>query len=111
MLRKLASALIATLVIGSTVISSTAPASAAPFIYRHGGGWGYGHRWYGGGGWGWGGPAAAGFLGGAILGSALAPRYYYGGPAYGYGEPSCYVRRQRIFDGYQWRIRRVEVCD
>ena len=65
---------------------------------------------------------AAGLLGGAIVGGAIAsqngyygPGYgYYGGPAYvaapGYG-PACYVQRQRFWDGYGWRIRRVQVCD
>ncbi|MCW5688207.1 MAG: hypothetical protein KIT76_06645 [Pseudolabrys sp.] len=33
-----------------------------------------------------------------------APRYYYEGPA-------CHIERQRIWDGYRWRHRRVEVCD
>jgi hypothetical protein len=67
-----------------TAFAATTPASAA---YWHGGGWGGG--WYGGwrggyGGWyGWG-P----FLGGALIGSAIAsyPYYgYYGYPYYGYG--------------------------
>jgi hypothetical protein len=63
---------------------------------------------------------AGGLIGGAIIGSALAgPRYYgpgygyYGGPAYVadpgyYGD--CYWQRQRFWDGYGWRIRRVRVC-
>jgi hypothetical protein len=71
---------------------------------------------------------AAGLLGGAIVGGAIASQngyygpgyygpgygYYGGGPAYvadpGYG-PACYVQRQRFWDGYGWRIRRVRVCD
>ena len=65
---------------------------------------------------------AAGLLGGAIMGGALAgPRYY--GPGYGYygGGPAyiadddyyghCFWQRQRFWDGYGWRIRRVRVCD
>ena len=40
--------------------------------------------------------------------------YYAPGPAYvaepGYG-PDCYWQRQRFWDGYNWRIRRVRVCD
>jgi len=69
------------------------------------------------------GAVAAGVIGGlaagAIIGSA-ASRPYYGGyyayepaPAYhyGYGYSSCYVHRERVFDGYGWRIRRVRVCD
>lgn len=67
-----------------------------------------------------GGAIAAGAIGGlaagAIIGSA-ASRPYYGGPAYAYGPGpayyggSCYVRRERFFDGYGWRVRRVRVCD
>jgi hypothetical protein len=74
---------------------------------------------------------AAGVVGGlalgAIIGSSVAnaePRYYeerpvyvapprrayYGGPAYVEG-PVCHVERQRFWDGYGWRSRRVEVCD
>jgi hypothetical protein len=72
---------------------------------------------------------AAGLIGGAIVGGAIASqnpyygpgyygsgyygrRSYYGGPAYvaapdDYG---CYWQRQRFWDGYGWRIRRVRVC-
>jgi hypothetical protein len=71
---------------------------------------------------------AGGLIGGAIVGGAIAaspygygPGYYgpgygyYGGPGYGpayvaadpYG---CYWQRQRFWDGYGWRIRRVRVC-
>ena len=66
---------------------------------------------------------AAGLLGGAIVGGAIAsqngyyaPGYYgpgygyYGGPAYA-AEPSCFVQRQRFWDGYSWRVRNVQVCD
>jgi hypothetical protein len=59
---------------------------------------------------------AAGVVGGlaagAIVGGALAsqPRYYYGpGPVY-YG-PHCYWTRERWWNGYRWRHRRVRVCD
>lgn len=82
-----------------------------------------------------GGRIAAGVLGGlaagAILGGAFGPRYY--GPGYGYYGPGygyygggyapayyggyapyygggCYVRRERFWDGYGWRVRRVQVC-
>ena len=72
-----------------------------------------------------------GFIGGAIVGGAIAaspypygyaPGYYYApgyGPAYGPGygpayvavDPyDCYWQRQRFWDGYVWRIRRVRVC-
>jgi hypothetical protein len=67
---------------------------------------------------------AAGVIGGAIVGGALASRpYYYGpgyyGPGYGYyGQAyvaddyygGCYWQRQRFWDGYGWRVRRVRVC-
>ena len=68
---------------------------------------------------------AAGLIGGAIVGGAIAsqnpyygpgyyrPRsYYYGGPAYvaGPGYDDCYWQRQRFWDGYGWRFRRVRVC-
>lgn len=65
-----------------------------------------------------GGRVAAGVIGGlaagAIIGGALAgPRYY--GPGYGaYGAydagPPCRIQRQRVWDGFAWRIQRVEVC-
>jgi hypothetical protein len=66
---------------------------------------------------------AAGLIGGAIVGGAIAsqnPYYYgpgygyYGGPAYvaspGYYDDGCTWRRQRFWDGYGWRIRNVRVC-
>jgi hypothetical protein len=72
---------------------------------------------------------AGGLIGGAIVGGAVAgspyyygpgPYYYgpgpygpgpYGGPAYvAAGPDGCYWQRQRFWDGYAWRIRRVQVC-
>ena len=61
---------------------------------------------------------AAGLIGGAIVGGAIASqnRNYYG-PGYGYSYyepgygPPCVWQRQRFWDGYGWRIRRVQVCD
>lgn len=75
---------------------------------------------------------AAGIIGGAIVGGALASPYYYGrGPGYGYYEPGyyppryyapgpsyvaddyygcCVWQKQRFWDGYAWRVRRVRVC-
>jgi hypothetical protein len=64
---------------------------------------------------------AAGLIGGAIVGSAIAnsggyygPGYgYYGGPAYVAGPGyygGCYWQRQRFWDGYGWRFRRVRTC-
>src|SRR5262249_15737795 len=69
-----------------------------------GGGWGWGHR-----GFGWGGLAA-----GALIGSALAAPYWSGAYAYdpyysGYGY-GCTIRHQRVWNGWRWIIRRVEVC-
>jgi hypothetical protein len=70
---------------------------------------------------------AAGVVGGlaagAIIGGAIAnsqPRYYEPAPVYVapppprvYYEdgPVCHTERQRFWDGYGWRHRRVEVCD
>jgi hypothetical protein len=75
---------------------------------------------------GFGAAVAGGLIGGAIVGGALASPYYYGpgygyyGPGYGYyggpayvadpGYGDCYWQRQRFWDGYAWRIRRVRVC-
>ena len=54
---------------------------------------------------------AAGVIGSAIVGGAIASqRGYYGGPAYVEDAP-CVWQRQRFWDGYGWRVRRVQVCD
>jgi hypothetical protein len=73
---------------------------------------------------------AGGIIGGAIVGGAIAaspygygPGYYYGpgyggygygpgyGPAYVAADPyGCYWQRQRFWDGFVWRFRRVRVC-
>jgi hypothetical protein len=73
---------------------------------------------------------AGGVVGGAIVGGAIAanpyyygpgygpgyygpgPGPYYGGPAYVAGDPygGCVWQRQRFWDGYAWRFRRVRVC-
>lgn len=68
-----------------------------------------------------GGALAAGIIGGiaagALVGAAVAGPHYYGGPGYYYGPapvyygPSCYWTRERFWDGWGWRIRRVRVCD
>ena len=63
---------------------------------------------------------AAGLIGGAIVGGAIASSnpYYYG-PGYGYYGPGpyyagaygpCSWQRQRFWDGYGWRVRNVRVC-
>ena len=67
-----------------------------------------------------GGRVAAGIIGGlaagALVGAAVAggpygygPGYYYApGPYYG---PHCWWQRERFWDGFGWRLRRVRVCD
>jgi len=57
---------------------------------------------------------AAGLIGGAIVGGAIASsRPAYGGPVYveEAPPPPCRFVRERFWDGYGWRYRRVEVCD
>jgi len=58
-----------------------------------------------------------GLIGGALLGGALAarpapppPAYYAPEPVY-VDEPACRLVRERYWDGYDWRIRRVQVCN
>ena len=58
---------------------------------------------------------AAGLLGGAIVGGAIAAsRPAYGGPVYVAEPPGpppgCFYRRERYWDGYAWVIRPVRVC-
>jgi hypothetical protein len=68
-----------------------------------------------------GGGIAAGIIGGlaagAIIGGIASNGYGYGGPAYAYGPgpvyyggPGCYWTRQRVWDGWGWRLQRVRVC-
>jgi hypothetical protein len=73
---------------------------------------------------------AAGVVGGlaagAIIGSAIAnsqPRYFEPAPVYAapppaYDEPPeyvegpvCHMERRQVWDGYGYRIQRMEVCD
>jgi hypothetical protein len=56
---------------------------------------------------------AGGIIGGAIVGGAIANnRPAYGGPVYVEEEgPPCRWVRERFWDGYGWRFRRVEVCN
>ena len=56
---------------------------------------------------------AAGLIGGAIVGGAIASsRPAYGGPVYVEDgpPPGLPLVRERFWDGYEWRFRRVEVC-
>jgi hypothetical protein len=88
-------------VAGSLAVASVAT-SAPALAWR--GGWG---GWHGG--WGWGGPAV-GFAAGALIGSALAAPYYYGGgyapygyygyAPYPYAGPTCVWRS--VWNGYTW---------
>jgi hypothetical protein len=57
-------------------------------------------------------PIIGGLAAGAILGAALArpPPYYVYAYEPVYAGPRCYVRRERIWDGRVWRVRRVEEC-
>lgn len=62
-----------------------------------------------------GGALAAGIIGGlaagAIIGSAAAHGPYYAyGPAPVYYGGGCYWTRQRVWDGWGWRVRPVRVC-
>jgi hypothetical protein len=60
---------------------------------------------------------AGGLIGGALLGGAIAasrPAPVYVAPAPVYVEeapPPCRWVRERFWDGYGWRYRRMEVCD
>lgn len=61
-------------------------------------------------GWGWGPGVAAGLVGGAIVGGAIASSRYYG-PVAG---PGCYWARVPVYDGYGnvigWSGRPRMVC-
>jgi hypothetical protein len=55
---------------------------------------------------------AGGLIGGAIVGGAVAasrpaPVYVEEAPP----PPGCRFVRERFWDGYGWRFRRVEVCN
>ena len=55
-----------------------------------------------------------GLIGGAIIGGAIAssrPAYAAPAPVYVDDYPTCRMVRERFWDGYGWRHRRVEVCD
>ncbi|WBU28777.1 hypothetical protein OOZ54_19245 [Rhodopseudomonas palustris] len=119
-MRKSMMALAAAAALAVTAVGSTVPAQA--------------HDGFGAG-------IAAGLIGGALIGGALSSPYYgpggyYYGGGYGYGPRyysygpryygyapapayvaspgyygGCYWQRQRFWDGYGWRIRRIRVCD
>jgi hypothetical protein len=57
---------------------------------------------------------AGGLIGGALIGGAIAasrpaPVYVATGRVY-VEEPACRWVRERFWDGYGWRFRRVQVC-
>ena len=55
-----------------------------------------------------------GLIGGAIIGGAIAssrPAYAAPAPVYVEEGPPCRLVRERFWDGYGWRFRRVEVCN
>jgi hypothetical protein len=56
---------------------------------------------------------AGGIIGGAIVGGAIASsRPAYGEPVYVEGPPpGCRFVRERFWDGYGWRFRRVQYCN
>ena len=58
---------------------------------------------------------AGGLIGGALLGGAIAasrPAPVYVAPApVDVEEAPCRWVRERYWDGYGWRVRRMEVCD
>jgi hypothetical protein len=57
---------------------------------------------------------AAGLIGGAIVGGAIAasrPAYAAPAPVYVDDYPACRLVRERFWDGYGWRYRRIEVCN
>ena len=65
---------------------------------------------------------AGGLLGGVLLGGALAsgpvyaappppPPAYYPPTRVYVEEPECRLVRQQYWDGYGYRLRRIQVCD
>ena len=84
----------------ATIAGSLATAMPAAQAQHHGG--------HGGGD---GAAIGLGILGGAIANSRPAYGYGYApGPVY-VEEPACRLVRERFWDGYAWRVRRVQVCD
>lgn len=91
MLKKILSTSFAAAAIAIGSLAATGSAQAGHYGHHH-----HGHS---------AGAAALGFLGGAIVGSALSrPRYY---------EPDCYWTKQRVRNrhSYGWHYKRVRVCE
>jgi hypothetical protein len=53
---------------------------------------------------------AGGIVGGAIVGGAVAASQAPA-PVYVAPPPPCRWVRERFWDGYEWRFRRVQYCD
>lgn len=93
-MRKILTALVAAASLAAAVVATSGTAEA---------------RWVGRGGWGWGpGPFIGGLAAGALVGTALAAPYYYGGyypyPYGYYGGPYPYrpCVWRRWWNGYGW---------
>jgi hypothetical protein len=52
---------------------------------------------------------AGGIIGGAIVGGAIASQQP--APVYVAPPPPCRWVRERYWDGYDWRFRRVQYCE
>ena len=101
---KILTTLAAAAALGLTAVAAPQPAEA---------------RWLGHGG----GAVAAGIIGGLAAGAIIGSAAGYGPYGYGYGPGyyayapgpayygGCYWTRQRIWDGWSWRLRRVQVCN
>jgi hypothetical protein len=59
-------------------------------------------------------PIVGGLAAGALIGAALAAPRPYSYYSYAYEPvdfgPDCYVRSERFWDGWGWRVSRVEDC-
>ena len=98
-MNKTFAAFVAAATIAGSLVTAM-PAAQAQHRHYHGGGAGAG--------------MAAGLIGGAIIGGAIAasrPAYAAPAPVYVDEYPACRMVRERFWDGYGWRHRRVEVCD
>lgn len=97
-MKKTFAALVAVATIAGALVTAM-PAAQAQYHHHHGGG---------------GAGLAAGLIGGAIIGGAIAssrPAYAVPAPVYVDDYPACRLVRERFWDGYGWRYRRVEVCN
>ena len=113
-MKKVLIAVAVTLLAGAGTLAATSEASAQ-YRHRHH----HHHR----------GPGIAPLIGGlaagAIIGGAIAssrPAYAEPPPAYYapryapapveyYEEPVCTIEQQQYWDGFNWRVRNIRVCD